>query len=438
MLVSRPDISTTELQDFGSRNFLKLNLTKYMGLLGLEPIPPQIALVNAINNPNIRFVCAALSRRTGKTYISNIIGQLSILVPGSEILIMGPNYAISQISWDLQRNFIRQFDLEKVRDNAKDKLIELSNNSIIRVGSVKQPDAVIGRSYKLIIFDEAAINKDGEDVFNVQLRPTLDRIDSKAIFISTFRGKNWFYDFYLRGFSDEFPEWASILSTYLDNPRTDLRDIEQARKSLSRAVFAQEYECDPVVMEGTIWALDPAAVVDMTFVDGVLTVDGQIVEYTDVIGGMDLGFRDPTAFCVIFTDGNNIYIFDEYQAAESVTDVHGRALQGFIEKYGIDFIYIDSSAQQTKFDLAMNWGIPSINANKSILDGIGYVSSLVDNGRIFVNSSCPRVIDTFRNYVWDNREGLIAEKALHNEYSHMADAIRYAVYTYSPNLEGLE
>ena len=86
------------------------------------------------------------------------------------------------------------------------------------------------RHYDLIIFDEAAL-ADGRDAFNVALRPTLDKDNSKAIFISTPRGKNnWFSDFFYRGFSDEFKEWASIRATYKDNPRMSETDIAEARK----------------------------------------------------------------------------------------------------------------------------------------------------------------------------------------------------------------
>ena len=97
---------------------------------------------------------------------------------------MSPNYSLSQISFDLQRNLIKHFDLEVVKDNAKDKVIELSNGSTVRMGSVNQVDSCVGRSYDLIIFDEAAL-ADGRDAFNVALRPTLDKDNSKAIFIST-------------------------------------------------------------------------------------------------------------------------------------------------------------------------------------------------------------------------------------------------------------
>ena len=152
--ISRKDILSEYICDYSAEDkFLKLPVEPYMELLGITPLPSQVAIINAINNPKYRFVCAAISRRQGKTYIANIIGQLVSLVPSSNILIMSPNYALSQISFDLQRTLIKHFDLEVVRDNAKDKVIEISNGSTIRMGSVYQVDSCVGRCYDLIIFD---------------------------------------------------------------------------------------------------------------------------------------------------------------------------------------------------------------------------------------------------------------------------------------------
>lgn len=434
MKISRDNITGRFFQKFDNP-FLKLPIDKYMGLIPdpstgkpQEAVPPQIALVNAVNCPDYRFIVAALSRRTGKTHISNIIGQLVVLVPGKQILIIAPNYSLSSISWDLQKNFLGLFDIETERKNAKDRIIELTNGSIIRIGSVAQVDSVVGRSYDLIIFDEAALNEDGGAAFNVQLRPTLDKTGSKCIFISTPRGKNWFHDFYLRGFSSEFNDWISIHATYKDNPRADVRDVEQARKQLSKAEFSQEYECDFVAMQGQIWEL-PA--------ECIITVDLEDLRsrHCDVIAGLDLGFKDPTAMVVVYCDGTNFYIVAEYLKKENTTDAHGRAIRELVEEHGIDFIYIDSSAQQTRFDLAMNWDIPTVNANKAINDGIGYVSSLVEHGRVFVDKDCYNTLACFENYHWDLRPNLISEKPAHDEHSHIGDAIRYAIYTHAYNVE---
>ena len=150
MQISRANVTSDRIQEDLPNAFLRLPITKYLEVIGVVPIAPQIALVNAVNR--YRFVCAALSRRVGKTYISNIIGQVVALVPGSNVLIMSPNYSLSQISWDLQRELIRKNGLEVVVDNKKDKVIELSNGSTIRMGSINQVDSSVGRSYDLIIF----------------------------------------------------------------------------------------------------------------------------------------------------------------------------------------------------------------------------------------------------------------------------------------------
>ena len=429
--VSRSDIITDEVVELKSETrFLKLPTAPYLELLGVTPLPSQMAIINAINNPKYRFVCAAISRRQGKTYIANIIGQLVSLVPGSNILIMSPNYSLSQISFDLQRNLIKHFDLEVKRDNAKDKVIELTNGSTIRMGSVNQVDSAVGRSYDLIIFDEAAL-ADGRDAFNVALRPTLDKDNSKAIFISTPRGRNnWFAEFFDRGFNDEFPEWCSIRATYKDNPRMSEHDIMEARKSMSDAEFRQEYEADFNTYEGQIW--------NFNHEECVANNEELDTSKMDVFAGLDVGYRDPTAFCVIAYDWDEkkYYVLAEYLDAERTTEQHADKIREMIDKYDIDYIYIDSAAQQTRFDFAQNYDISTINAKKSVLDGISHVAGIVDNDCLFVDQKCDEVLSCLDQYQWDPNPNLMKEKPKHNRASHMADALRYALYSFETSMTG--
>ena len=423
--VSRRDIICDEIIDLQSETkFLKLPVNSYLNLLKVTPLPSQIAIINAINNPKYRFVSAAVSRRQGKTYIANIIGQLVSLVPSSNILIMSPNYALSQISFDLQRNLIKQFELEVTKDNAKDKVIEMSNGSTVRMGSINQVDSCVGRSYDLIIFDEAAL-ADGKDAFNVALRPTLDKDNSKAIFISTPRGRNnWFAEFFYRGFSEEFPEWASIKATYADNPRMSETDIAEARKSMSEAEFRQEYEADFNTYEGQIWKFN--------FETQVKDLSQFEAGSMDVFAGLDVGYKDPTAMCVIAYDWDEdkYYLLDEYFDAEKTTEQHATQIQRLIDRWDIDFIYIDSAAQQTRFDFAQNYDITTINAKKSVLDGIGHVSSLVDNDKLYVDQQAKETLICLEAYQWDPNPNLMKERPKHDRASHMADALRYALYSF--------
>ena len=432
VLVSRADVVTDYIVDDLPNRFIKLPINAYLEeIQGFhnfkETLPSQNAIINAVNK--YRFVVAAISRRQGKTFIANIIGQVVALVPGSNILIMSPNYSLSQISFDLQRQLIRQTGIEVVVDNKKDKIIELSNGSTIRMGSVNQVDSVVGRSYDLIIFDEAAL-ADGEEAFQVSLRPTLDRNNARAIFISTPRGKtNWFARYWERGFDDNYPEWCAIKASYQDNPRMTPEDIAEARRSMTEAHFRQEYEADFNTYEGQIWKLERKHIIGM---DECEITEPPGRDAMDIIGGLDLGYKDATAFVIIGYEfkTEKFFILDEYWDTKKVTSKHAAKIQALIDKWDPDFVFADHSAAQTRADLAYEYDIITASAKKSVLDGIGYVATLVEQDRVFVMPHCKMVLEAFDGYAWDPNDKLLKEKPTHNEASHMADAIRYALYSH--------
>jgi hypothetical protein len=429
LTISRDDIDRYDITELeASIRFIKLPVVNYLKLLTHEGKTvydelnrPQIGLINAVNSPKYRFICAALSRRLGKTFIANVIGQLVALIPGCNILIMSPNYNLSSISFELQRRFIKHFDLEVAKDNLKDKIIELKNGSTIRMGSISTVDSCVGRSYDLIIFDEAALGSDAENAYNVSLRPTLDRPGSKAIFISTPRGKNnWFSRFYQRGFSSEYPAWISLHADYTENERMTEADVAEARRTMSKAEFEQEYMASFNSFEGQIFNFSPECIQEYVPADQV-----------QCFAGLDPGYRDPTAFCVIayIPHLDKFHVVDEYQNAESVTEGHANSIQELVSKWGIDPIFIDPAAAQFAADLAYTYDIASINAKKQVLEGIAFVQNIVEQNRLLVAPHCTVTLEMLDQYQWDKRPNLTTEKPLHDMNSHMADALRYALYT---------
>ena len=67
---------------------------------------------------------------------------------------------------------------------------------------------------------------------------------------------NWFAEFFQRGYSDQFPEWASVKATYHENPRISDEDIAEAKKTMSEAEFNQEYMADFNTYEGQVWGFN--------------------------------------------------------------------------------------------------------------------------------------------------------------------------------------
>ena len=93
-------------------------------------------------------------------------------------------------------------------------------------------------------------------------------------------------------------------------------DISEARKSMSEAEFKQEYEADFNTYEGQIW--------NFNFETQVQDLANFDTSSMDVFAGLDVGFRDPTAMCVIAYDWDTekFYLLDEYFNNERTTAVN--------------------------------------------------------------------------------------------------------------------
>jgi len=258
------------------------------------------------------------------------------------------------------------------------------------------------RIYDFLIFGESAVGSDAENAFNVSLRPTLDRPGSKAIFISTPRGKNnWFSKFWQRGFSSEYPEWISLHADYTENTRMQESDVLEARRSMSAAEFEQEYLASFNTFEGQIFDFQESAVAEFTHHDGC-----------ESFAGCDPGYRDATAYCTIVYDWNRdcFFIVDEYLKSEQTTEQHATAFREFNDKHGVEVTFIDSAAAQFASDLAYLYNISTTKAKKDVLPGIAYVHTLLQQGRLKVAPHCTHVRAMFAQYRWDQREGLQREQ----------------------------
>lgn len=441
MLVSRPELIYDRLVDFGvEERCLKLPIQRFLDLEGIEPLQPQMAMINALNDPTYKQIVGCLSRRTGKTFIANAMAFLKAMEPNTNVLIVSPNYSLTNISWNEQVRLISKHGIEVKSKNKTDREIHLENGSMIKFGSAAQADSLVGRSYNLIIFDEAAIEDAGRDSYNIQLRPTLDKPGSKIVFISTPRGTaNYFYEFYNRGFSAEFPTWVSVHSTYRDNPRMLARDVEEARRGMGKMEFEQEYEASFVSFEGQIYSsFDTDKHVIKGLSDAVFKRMQENRFLFDTILGIDPGYKDDTGGVVLVYEASEaegvrdkFYLVWDYSKNERTTAQHAAEFSSVYDKWDIDMVFVDSAAAQFREDLSVMYDLPSNPAVKSVLDGIAYVQTLVDNDMLYVDSECEQAIMMLKNYRWDSNDKLTKPRPVHDKFSHLADALRYALYSLS-------
>ena len=77
-----------------------------------------------------------------------------------------------------------------------------------------------------------------------------------------------------------------------------------------------------------------------------------------------------------------------------------------------------------------SYDISTINAKKSVLDGIAHVAGIVDNNKLQIDQKCSESLYSIESYQWDPNPNLMRERPKHDRSSHMADAMRYALYSF--------
>jgi PBSX family phage terminase large subunit len=402
-------------------SFFKISIDKLSQRL---PTPvtfnqAQKSMVEGLENH--RFFVTISARRTGKSYAAAILAFAKLLEPGQQVMVVAPNFSLSSIIWDYVTDLIKQLEIEVDRFNQKDKVVKLINGSTFRLLSANNRDSLVGRAANLLIVDEAAIIPNDE-YFTRDLRPALSTFkDSRCLWISTPRGKgNYLFSYFNRGNDNDFPDWGSTIHTWRSNPLLSEKDVEEAKRTITRAMYLQEYECEWTTTEDQIYK-------DINEDKHVTDCVGE--RFVEVIAGLDVGYRDENCFIVVGYDGKYYYVIDEYVSRESTTAELASIVSEKQDHWNIDTIYIDSAAQQTKADFAYDYDIYCENAIKSVNDGIAALQTLIEHDcLIFDTEGAAHTFSAMSSYKWNpNTE---TPKPVHDWCSHPCDALRYAIYSH--------
>jgi hypothetical protein len=107
--------------------------------------------------------------------------------------------------------------------------------------TLEDEDAGRGRKYARVVVDEAALASGLERQWTENIRPTLTDLRGDAWFLSTPKGRNYFWQLYQHGQDQLQPDFASWQMPTITNPWISEEEIEAARQMLPGDVFRQEY-----------------------------------------------------------------------------------------------------------------------------------------------------------------------------------------------------
>lgn len=178
-------------------------------------------------------------RRWGKTECAVAEGaRLAFKKPKQRGWIVAPTFPLSREDGRVLKNIVPS-KLIKAELKAEHKFVFV-NGSEIELRSADNEAAMRGAGLNFVILDEAARIK--EDGWNA-LRPALSDKRGIGIFISTPKGKNWFYRLYTLGRQGkaDYESWHFPSST---NPYFPIEEWEEAKETYPADWFSQEYEAN--------------------------------------------------------------------------------------------------------------------------------------------------------------------------------------------------
>lgn len=267
--------------------------------LKANPHPAQAVIHNAPG----RFKVLAAGRRFGKTRLG-VLECLDVASKGGLAWWVAPSYKISQVGWKPLSRIARRIPGVDVR--LGDLEVRLPGGGAVAVRSADSAGGLRGEGLNYVVLDEAAFMR--EDAWTEELRPALSDKLGGALFISTPKGRNWFWSIYMRGLSGD-QGWAAFTYPTSANPYIANSEIEAARADLPELVFQQEFEAQFVDMEGSVFRrIQEAATLE--------AIDKPIAG-RQYIAGVDVASSiDYTVICVMDVQARQLVYMDRFNRVD--------------------------------------------------------------------------------------------------------------------------
>jgi PBSX family phage terminase large subunit len=374
----------------------------------------------AVDPHRFRVVCAG--RRFGKTEL--VIDQIKARasVPNSRIAYIAPTFQQARdIAWTKLKK-----DCEKAADTINESRLEITlvNGSKIFLRGWEAIETLRGQQFDLIVIDEIAMMRNYWSNWREVIRPTLTDTKGEAIFISTPKGFNHFYDLFNMESQDD--DYKSFHYSTYDNPHMPADEVDKAKEELTEDAFAQEYMADFRKTEGLVYKeFDRKKHIIRGDIDKWYESVGQTPVRT--FGGIDFGFVHPAAILPIDETSDSLFfVHDEWYKSGKTDDEIAEVAAS--QKF--NFVYPDpANAGGIKSLRDHGCNVRDVIKGKdSVKNGINIVRELFKSNRLFIHESCPSLILELETYSYgDSKDGMKVDENPVKENDDAVDALRYVL-----------
>jgi hypothetical protein len=213
--------------------------------VGVDPDPWQVEVLSS-QHPRKILCCG---RQTGKSTVGAILTvHTALTVPGSTILVVAPGERQAKLLFSKALSLYRQAGYPLPAHSERRTGLELSNGSVIEaLPAVERTTR--GYSVDLLVCDEAAAIPD-MDYHGIL--PALIATQGEQVLLSTPRGERGF--FFELWHSDD--DWQRVMVRSDEVVRIRAEDLEVFRSTMPAEFFQQEFYCEWLDTEGSLFSYD--------------------------------------------------------------------------------------------------------------------------------------------------------------------------------------
>lgn len=289
-------------------------------------MPAMHQAQRAVREHPARFKVLASGRRWGKTLLGTAECTACAL-EGGRAWWIAPSYKMANVGWRGLTQLARQIPGTVIRE--VDRRITYPGGGWAEVRSADDPQSLRGEGLDLGVFDEFAFTKPA--AWTEAVRPALSDRKGRALFISTPKGHNLFWQLYQRAHTD--PEWHAWQFASATNPYLDAAEIEEQRATTPERIFRQEYEAE---------FLDDAGGVFRRVAEAAIAVESPPMPARSYVMGVDWGkHNDFTVITVMDTVGHMVAL-DRFNQIDYA--VQTQRLQALCQRYRPTVIVAESNA----------------------------------------------------------------------------------------------
>lgn len=357
--------------------------------------------LEAINNPDIRFIINQGGSRSSKTYS---LCQLLIVICLTKVKTISIiRKSFPSLRGSIMRDFfeiMRELNIYNEKNHNKtENYYKFDNGSMIEFFSADDEQKLRGRKRDILFCNEAN-ELNFEEYVQLNLRTT-----EKLIFdYNPSDSHHFLYELISKENSQ------LIKSTYKDNPFLNDYQVKEIEDLIN--IDISYYN---------IYALGERGIGKTTIYTHHKMFEGDIDNYKEIMYGLDLGYNDPCALVECKFIDKKVYVKELlYKSGLTSSDLIRE-----LDRMGISkskYIIVDNARPEVIEDLKRA-GYPAKASIKEVKAGIDSVKS----SELFIHKESLNLLKEISNYKWKTNGDIILDEPV-KKWDHICDSMRYCIH----------